>query len=249
MPKIDVYKHKGIAIPVESAVKSKGYICPWTEELFLTKKTYVKHLNTLRVERMHKRARKLRWEKKFKDFYTQPTFKDVIRWIEINPEFFFDHAVKTGFHARRKNLEEIRKDFWVKITYLDITWHSMVSNTHECPRGGVMCWSSHEAKDGRPRGYPGWQGRIEFQTSHDLGFGSDVFRGLGVNTGTGGGISKNRYGYGVKFFASDWPGISKTVDELEEKFNRENLLNTIKTGEPDYFRVPGIKYGKPEYFR
>lgn len=249
MPKIDVYKHKGIAIPVESAVKSKGYICPWTEELFLTKKTYVKHLNTLRVERMHKRARKLRWDKKFQDFYTQPTFEDVIQWIEVNPEFFFDHAAKTSFYARRKNMEEIRKDFWIKITYLDISWNNMVSNTHECPRGGVMCWSSHEARDGRPRGYPGWQGRIEFQMSHDLGFGSDVFRGLGVNTGTGGGISKNRYGYSVKFFASDWPGISKTIDELEEKFNKENLLNTIKTGEPDYFRMPGFKYGKPDYFR
>ncbi len=244
MPKIAVYKADGKMIPVERAKVASAYVCPWTESLFATKRGYVKHLSDLRETRMHSRARRNRWQKKFEDFYNQPTFADVIRWVEINPEFFFDSASRFSLRDR-KDLDQIRKDFWVRITYLDLRWSDTVSNSHSCPRGGTTNWGS---KDGRPTGYPGWHGNIEFQVSHDIGFGSDVFRGLGINTGTGGGTSNNRYGFEVKFFAADWPGIYNPLLKQKDDFEKDHLLDTIKSGRKPWFEVPGFKWGKPYYF-
>ena len=91
----------------------------------------------------------------------------------------------------------------------------------------------------RPRGYPGWGGRIEYQISHDLGFGSDLMRGIGIHTGTGGGIRDNRYGFDVKFFDSDWPGIASRRLQMKVEAvlsERGYGWDQIKYGEPRYFR-------------
>lgn len=244
MPRIQVYKDKGKMIPVEQAKLANAFICPWTENLFATKRGYVKHLRDLRETRMHRRAKQNRWQKKFEDFYNQPDFDSVIRWVELNPEFFFDHATKNGFGYNRH--ADKRNDFWIRITYLNLRWSDNLSNSHSCPRGGVQNWGR---QPGKPDGYPGWGGSIEFQVSHSLGFGSDVFRNLGINTGTGGGISDNRYGFEVKFFASDWPKIYAQIAVEQDRFEKENLLKTIKTGYNTPYVVPGYQYGKPIYFK
>jgi hypothetical protein len=187
----------------------------------------------LREDRIHRAIRTRIQHKIFEELINQSSFEKIIEWIETHPEFFFDRIIHNGRVGWRDRREHLRDKFWIKITYLDVSWSETVSNSHSCPRGGVTCWSSHEAKDGRPRGYPGWGGRIEFQLSHDLGFGSDVFRNVGIHTGTGGGINDNRYGYDVKFFASDWPGLEK---------NR--IFEILKNERPASFR-----YGEPRYFR
>lgn len=233
MPKIKAYKGNGVIIPVEDAKVSNAFRCPWTGKIFGTKQAYVKHLRVLREDRIHRAIRARIQNKIFEEFINQDTFEKVIEWIENHPEFFFDRVVQRGRDGWRDRREHFRDKFWIKITYLDVHWSESVSNSHSCPRGGVKCWSSHEAKDGRPSGYPGWQGRIEFQLSHDLGFGSDVFRGVGIHTGTGGGISENRYGYDVKFFASDWPGLEK-----------HRVFEILKNEKP-----AGFRHGKPDYFR
>lgn len=233
MPKIKAYKGNGVIIPVEDAKVSTAFRCPWTDKIFSSKKSYVSHLKVLREDRIHQAIRNRIKQKQFDEFINQDTFEKVIEWIETHPEFFFDRVIHNGRVGWRDRREHLRDKFWIKITYLDVQWSDNVSNSHSCPRGGVTCWSSHEAKDGRPRGYPGWQGRIEFQLSHDLGFGSDVFRNVGIHTGTGGGINENRYGYDVKFFASDWPGLEKhRVFEIL----REEKTSRFKYGEPRYFR-------------
>jgi hypothetical protein len=118
----------------------------------------------------------------------------------------------------------------MKITYLDLNWTSSASNTHHCPRGGVTNWGMRE--DGKPKGYPGFTGRIEYQMSHDLGFGSDAVRNLGIHTGTGGGTGDNRFGYGVTFFDADWPGLvnNRVMDILGD-----NDWKTFRYGVPKYF--------------
>lgn len=112
-----------------------------------------------------------------------------------------------------------------------LRWSDMVSNSHSCPHNGVTCWSSHEAKDGRPRGYPGWTGHIEWlvewpQEFNSVYLGSDLFaRGTfrtgrqRAHTGTGGGgggcFDKEfntwvqRPSYDFKLFAADWPGLTR----------------------------------------
>ena len=233
MPAIKVYKANGKMVPVSEAKVAKAYQCPWTDKVFATKAAYRKHLSELRENRMHKRARENIRNRKLDDLINQTSFEDIVNWIETNPEFFFDGVIKFGHSGRATRRAHLREDFWIKITYLDLRWSDSVSNSHSCPRGGVTCWSSHEAKDGRPRGYPGWHGHIEFQISHDLGFGSDVFRSTGIHTGTGGGGGNNCFGYDVKFFASDWPGVRGVA--IGNK-----LANIVQ---------PSVKIGAPKYFR
>jgi hypothetical protein len=235
MPKIKAYKGKerAVLIPVEDAKITNAFQCPWTKQVYATKNAYVKHLRELREDRIHRAIRARIQHKIFDELINQPSFEKVIEWIETHPEFFFDRMVQNGRAGWRDRREHLRDKFWIKITYLDVSWSDSVSNSHSCPRGGVTCWSSREAVDGRPRGYPGWGGRIEFQLSHDLGFGSDVFRNVGIHTGTGGGTSDNRYGYDVKFFASDWPELEKSI-----------LFHILKNERPTSFR-----YGEPRYFR
>jgi hypothetical protein len=166
----------------------------------------------------------------FEELINQPSFEKVIEWIETHPEFFFDRIIHNGRVGWRDRREHFRDKFWIKITYLDVSWSDSVSNSHSCPRGGVSNWGRD---NGKPTGYPGWGGRIEFQLSHALGFGSDVFRNVGIHTGTGGGTRDNRYGYDVKFFASDWPGLEK--NRIFEILKNERPAS-FRTGEPRYFR-------------
>jgi hypothetical protein len=248
MPAIKVYKGNGLLIPVEDAKIAKAYQCPWTDTLYATKRAYVKHLKDLRETRMHKRARKNRWDRKFADFYNQPTIQDIIKWIELNPEFFYDNGLKSSwpYQARKLEKENVREKFSFKITYLDLTWSDWLSNSHSAPRGKQTNWGG-DKKD-VPRGYPGWGGKIEYEMSHDLGFGSDIVKGLGINTGTGGGRGDNAYGYDVKLFADDWPGLFKTMVDSQEKYERDGLLDNIK-GALRPWNPPPIKYGTPKYFK
>ena len=237
MPKIKAYKGPrghGAIIPVATAKTINAYQCPWTGKIFSTKKSYVTHLRMLREDRIHRAIRNRIKQKQFDEFINQDSFDKIIEWIETHPEFFFDRIIHDGRIGWRDRREHLRDKFWIKITYLDVRWSESVSNSHSCPRGGVTCWSSREAEDGRPRGYPGWSGRIEFQLSHDLGFGSDTFSGTGIHTGGGGGTSNNRYGYDVKFFASDWPALATSL--AVERLGGVSGIRSFRCGEPRYFR-------------
>ncbi len=230
MPKIKAYKGNGSIIPVADAKVATAFKCPWTSKIFSTKKSYVTHLKVLREDRIHRTIRARIQHKVFEELINQYSFEKIIEWIETHPEFFFDRIVHSGRSGWRDRREHLREKFWIKITYLDVRWNDCVSNSHSNPRGGISNW--HRDKD-KPTGYSGWQGRIEFQLSHDLGFSSDVFRGIGIHTGTGGGISGNRYGYDVKFFASDWPGLEQ-----------RRVFEILKDEKPNAFH-----YGTPRYFR
>jgi hypothetical protein len=204
MPAIKVYKANGKMVPVSEAKVAKAYQCPWTSKVFATKAAYSKHLSELREDRMHRRARQNIRNRKLDDLINQPSFQDIVNWIETNPEFFFDGLIKAGHSGWAHRRAHLREAFWIKITNLKLRWNESVSNSHSCPRDGVRNWDRNIAK---PMGYPGWEGRIEFKLSHNFGFGSDVLNNTGIHTGSGGGGTNNHFGYEVRFFVSDWPGL------------------------------------------
>jgi len=249
MPAIKAYKSKGKIIPVDAAKVGKAFQCPWTDELFGTKRGYITHLTKLRETRMHKRAKQNIRDKKFADFYNQPSLEAVVNWVNTNPEFFFDNAYRSAWAHDRERVLKARDEFWVKITYLDLTYSESVSNSHSAPRGKGTNWGGRETDNGksRPRGYPGFGGNIEFQMSHDIGFGSDLFRGTGIHTGTGSGVSDNRYGFDVKFFLDDFPGIANSIEQEWIRYDKENLLNMIKN-EHKPFKIMPYQYGTARYF-
>jgi hypothetical protein len=120
----------------------------------------------------------------------------------------------------------------LKITH-QLRWSDSVSNSHSCPRGGVQNWGGRV--EGAPRGYPGWQGQIEWLVEWPKEFdsvylGSDLFsRGSfssgrqRAHTGTGGGAGGHfnkefntwcqRPSYSFSIFASDWPGMARYYEK------------------------------------
>jgi uncharacterized C2H2 Zn-finger protein len=233
MPRIKAYKGAGKIIPAEEAKLVTAFRCPWTRKVYSTKRDYVKHLKSLRENYMHARIREKSRLLKKQDLWNQKSFVDIVKWIEMNPDFMFDNGVLGSF--TRDDREKYRDKFWVKITYLNLNWTNSASNTHNAPRDGVTNWAGRELdKDGnpRPRGYPGYTGQIEYQMSHDIGFGSDIMRSLGIHTGTGGGMDQHRYGYSVTFFDADWPGLisNRVMDILAD-----NSWQRVHYGVPKYF--------------
>jgi hypothetical protein len=231
MPAIKAYRGaKQELIPVEEARSVTAYRCPWTKQLFPTKGKYTKHLSHLRETRMRRNARVLACNRAMEDFFNQPTLQDLVDWVENNPGVLWDRAMICGSTYLEKNAR--REDFWIKITYLDVQYSNTVSNTHSAPKGKKTNWGGRNPDV--PRGYPGYEGRIEFQVSSRFsGFGSSFFSNvLRLNTGTGGGTSENRFGFGVRIFLDDFPGLFKqrSMDVLADR------------------RTTGITTGKAHYF-
>jgi hypothetical protein len=247
VPAVQVYKNNGIMIPVDQAKQCKAYVCPWTKKLFATKRSYVSHLNQLRASRMHYRARQMRFRRKLEDMWNQPDFDSVIRWIHNNPEVFWENCKRQAFDEyTTKRWDAIRDTFEIKITNLNLTYSDSVSNSHNCPHTGVTNWGGHrKLKDGTnaPRGYPGFAGNISFHTPvNPVSFASNVFKGIRIHTGSGGG-GDGHYQYSVSFFLDDWPGIAKTLSNNREHYEKENLINMIKN-EYKPFHIANFVYGQ-----
>lgn len=196
MPRIKAYKGNGAIIPVDEAKIRTAFRCPWTKKVYGNKSDYVKHLAKVRENRMRARIRHERFMTLKQHLHDQQSFKDIIQWLEIHPEFLWQHNPDKA--------AKMPENFWFKITFLDVRWHDLASNSHRAPRGGVTNWGKNLAL---PLGYPGWVGRIEIQTSHYCNI-SNMLDAVGVRTGSG-GASKNVYGYEVTFFEADWIGLEK----------------------------------------
>jgi len=223
MPRIKAYKFKQstkVIIPVDEARVSTAYRCPWTNEIFGTKRQYVKHLKELRETRMHRRARMAKFEKVRAEFNSQKTIEDVIQWIENHPEFFFDAGLRgTFFPSKHKPTD--RENFYIKVTGLRLRWSDEVSNSHNCPRGGKTNWGRRDPD--APTSYPGWSGRIEYKlrqynpdgtiNKNPPVHGSDVFKNTGICTGSGGGGSS--YAYDIILFDADWPELTKSREKQD----------------------------------
>ncbi len=212
-------------------------------KIFEDKKKYQAHLRKLARHRLAQK--KLLIVKELKDaawaelYEREQSIDDWMQMVIDNQHLFWAEAAAGDPYdwervgkklSRGKNAMVMPVPRVLKITH-DLRWDDSVSNSHSCPHNGVTCWSSNEAKDGRPRGYPGWCGRIEWLVEWPKEFdgiylGSDLFsRGTfrtgrqRAHTGTGGGggghFNKEfntwcqRPGYDFKIFAADWPGLAR----------------------------------------
>ena len=212
-------------------------------KIFEDKSKYQAHLRTL--ARHRNAQRKLQVAEAVKDAAWAELYEreqSIDQWCQMvidNQHLFwaeaaagdpYDWGCVGKKHGRSKNAMVVPAPKLLKITH-DLRWNDMVSNSHSCPVGGVQCWSSYEAKDGRPRGYPGWTGRIEWlvewpQELDGYFLGGDLFsKGTfqsgrqRAHTGTGGGGGSHfnrefntwcqRPGYDFRIYASDWPGMAR----------------------------------------
>ena len=132
-------------------------------------------------------------------------FEDIEDWIMANQLSLIDRYYEND--PIRKPYKN-RKPFRIlEVKFLRIGWHSRVSNSHCAPLGGLQNWCGLNVN--QPTGYPGWQGRIRFNTEGDFGgFFNDICRSTGINTGTGGG-GGGSYEYDVKLFEDDWQGLKE----------------------------------------
>lgn len=157
-----------------------------------------------------------------RELNNQSGFLSIIQWVNKNGDFLSKRKPWDRFGLR---------NFKVKITYLSVSYNENISNKYSAPRGKS---TNFHNDPNLPTRYPGWIGHIEWQTNQNWPtYGSDLFRGTGINIGAGSGTSRNLYGYNVIFWEDDWPNLQK-----------QRMINLLKiNSNMDYF-----SYGDPSHF-
>lgn len=113
----------------------------------------------------------------------------------------------------------------------EIYYSENVSNSHSAPINGVENWGG---KEGLPKGYPGFQGRITGEYTSDKKSISEYcgsFYGKVkipcIHTGSGGGGGDGKFGYQIQFFIDDFPNFKKEF-EAEYGLRKAKSLLTGK---------------------
>ena len=216
-------------------------------KIFEDKTKYQAHLRKLARHRLEQRKlqiAELEADALWAELYErEQSLEDWTQMVIDNQHLFWAEAAKGDPEdwervgkklGRGKNAANLPMPEVLSIN-MRLHWSDSVSNSHSCPHNGVTCWGREEAKDGRPQGYPGWTGHIEWLVKWPKDFdgiylGSDLFsRGTfrsgrqRAHTGTGGGggghFNKefNTYcqkpGYDFKLFAADWPGMARYYEK------------------------------------
>lgn len=219
-------------------------------KIFEDKSKYTAHLR--RLARHRNAQKKLQIAEAVKDaawaelYEREQSIDDWMQMVIDNQHLFWAEAAAGDPYdwdgvgkkvCRGKNAAVMPLPRVLKITH-QLRWSDSVSNSHACPRSGVTNWGGRvKLPDGSdaPRGYPGWQGQIEWLVEWPREFdgiylGSDLFsRGTfstgrqRAHTGSGGGggghFNKEfntwcqRPGYSFSIFASDWPGMARYYEK------------------------------------
>jgi hypothetical protein len=231
--------------------------CEQDGKIFEDKKKYQNHLAKLARHRLTQR--RLQVDGNLKDQIWASLYEceqSLDQWFDMviaNQDLFWAEAAQGDWNdwkdvgkkiGRGKNAIVMPMPKVLKITH-SLRWSDSVSNSHSCPHDGVTNWGGCRDKDGVPRGYPGWQGHVEWlvEWPEELDYtylGSDLFsRGTfstgrqRAHTGTGGGggghFNKEfntycqRPSYDFKIFASDWPGLARY-------YEKRQMWNTLSNG-------------------
>ena len=193
--------------------------CVKTGTLFETERSYRRHLCERRYKQtiQERRDHLLQTaEARVAEVRRMTSFEEIENWLNSNTDALFALAeIKGGAFnakrwemARKKRIKPTAGNFRLK----KMRWEQ-IATTHSAPIGRKTTgWGKEPAER-----HPGWRGQITFQQSDCVASGSDLLRGIGINTGSGGGGGSN-YSYEVSLYAEDFP-------ELLEAMRREGRLN------------------------
>ena len=194
-------------------------------KLFEDKAKYQKHLRKLANERRKQRqlAQQAQEREAFLDRMGQVSSIDELNeFIKDNWKWFFLNGYARNLWRQDRKTEKLHE--FVDVSLHNMSWRDHIGNTHSCPRSGVENFCQ---KDDKPKGYPGWYGRINIKVRPEIrkyrgkeylkdGWGSDYFADTPINTGSGGG-GGNRdneyisYSYDVTLWADDFPVMRDNV--------------------------------------
>jgi len=229
MPKIKVItdpKTK-VAIEVKPGVKPRtAYKCPYTNKIVTGKKRYIAHLIKVRADLKRKRYEKrMRQERDEWWANLQATIKtpaEIAPALLANQERIWELYTANNF---RKNIKTKGMPRIIRFELYNLRYSNSVSNSHSAPRNGVRNWGCKELYSNgepKPKGYPGWTGRIRYtvdRAKHTGYFSSELVSSkiIGLNTGSGGSGSRNEDDldsyytseFELRLYADDWPGIKK----------------------------------------
>jgi len=235
--------------------------CDQTGKLFEDKNKYRGHLSKLARERNIKRKLTVmeavanqKWNELYECEQTIEQWRDMVIanqnmfWAEAAKGDPYDWKNVGKTHGRKKDAVPCPIPELLEFTEFSVRWNTEVSNSHSAPHNGVQCWSSREAEDGRPRSYPGWNGRVEWivrwpKEWDGVYLGGDLFSGGSfrsgrqrAHTGTGGGggmrysekhgCHVQSFGYDFRMYAADWPGLARAegMRQLDEVLRGERRV-------------------------
>lgn len=208
--------------------KIQVWECPKTGKLFKNFPEYRRHLKKLAKINLHSRkeaklaANAEEWFRNFRSVET--SLEQLEERIIENQDSFWAAAKRTkSWSTKTRNNNSIVFPKLIGFDRFKLTWSDSVSNSHSYPIGGVMNWFGDREL---PRGYPGWQGRVEWviewpEELDGIYHGSDLFASdyTCLNTGSGGGGSRKdghqSYCYDLKIFEADWPGLKLHYDKIK----------------------------------
>jgi hypothetical protein len=178
-------------------MKIEAWKCQSSGKLFEVEAEYISHKRKLaRAKTAQLKKRRLAQE------------RDQC-WIDLQYEEFDITQLAEKLVARQEIYWPDTKSNLINLK-IDVTYSKLVSNTHCCPKTGIQNWHCYNDK---PRGYPGWSGRIYWEVNTKDVSDSNRFRNNSyIHTGSGSGGSKldgtKTYQYSVSIFADDWPGLA-----------------------------------------
>ncbi len=205
--------------------------CPFTGAIFEEKdrKKYIKHPRTLR-KNMRAAREKENLKNTWKEWLLVEKLKitrpeQIPEWFLKNQKKIMDACNAVDGAHRWFNSEFVPADEFTRLEFSGMNFSRYVSNSHSCPEGGMLNWSGDADK---PKGYIGWTtyvtGTLNRPIKHDSEYPySGALRLIGLHTGSGGGGNKN-FGYDLKIFLDDWPGLKAAVIRI----NRLEAVTRVK---------------------
>lgn len=126
--------------------------------------------------------------------------------------------------------KKISPNYYIESLDINIGFIPSCSNSHGCPLNGVQNWGGDPNK---PTGYPGYYGKVRFNTNttnwgiskegeYLRSYSGSSLLNLFMECYTGsGGSNGNGYGYSLTIWAEDWAELSKGY--LEAKTQSESI--------------------------
>lgn len=194
--------------------------CPKTKKLFENDTAYGKHLVALRLQTNETRFVQRNRKRLTDSIRAKVAVLKSISEIEAYVADNFGNIMVAYHGSSDLEVHGILRETRLENLNLSVSYLERCSNTHRCPRDGVTNFS---CDDDKPRGYPGWYGRITFDIANDPGVSkhkklrslwiriTDALEFVGIHTGTGGG--GNPYSYDVTLFVNDFEALKKMAFE------------------------------------